>query len=77
MLLQSHGGLCVQGTAEKGCGATFRGKNADIHKTLISASKVHSKGHVAIVNSNGGYIIPYNSTFARHVQQFVQHEIIN
>ena len=42
------------------CGVTFQGRKTDVHKTLISASKVHSKGHVAVVDSNGGYIIRYN-----------------
>ena len=44
---------------------TFQGRKADVHKTPISASKVHSKGHVAAVDSNGGYIILYNSALAR------------
>ena len=40
-------------------------------------SKVHSEGHVAVVDSNGRHIIPYNSTLATKIQQFVQHEIVN
>ena len=38
--------------------------------------KVHSKGHVAFVDWNGGYIIPYISTLARKIQQLVQREIV-
>ena len=37
-LIPNHGGLCVQGTTEDGCGVTFRVRKADVHKTLISAS---------------------------------------
>ena len=48
------GGLRVQGTTECGYGVTFQGRKGDIHKTLISASRVHCKGHVAGVDSNGG-----------------------
>ena len=29
------------------------------------------------MDSNGGYIIPHNSTLARKIQQFVQIEIVN
>ena len=76
-LISDRGGLRVQGTTEYGYGVTFQGRKADVHKTLISASKVHSKGHVAVVGSNGGYIIPHNSTLARKVQQSVQNEIVN
>ena len=54
----------------------FQGRKADVHKTLISASKVHSKGHVVVVNSNGGHIIPYTSMLARKIQQLVQKEIV-
>ena len=57
-LISDHGGLCVQGTTEYGYGVTFHGRKADVHTTLISASKVHSKGHIAVVDSKGGYIIP-------------------
>ena len=63
---QLQGGL-AQGTTE------YKG---DVHKTLISASKVHSKGHVAVVDSNGGYNILSNSTLARKIQQLVQREIV-
>ena len=55
---------------------TFQGRKADVHKTLISASNVHSMGHVAVAESNGGYIIPDNSTLARKIQQLVQREIV-
>ena len=41
-LIFDRGGLRVQGTTEKGYGMMFQGRKADIHKTLISASKVHS-----------------------------------
>ena len=49
----------------------------NVHKTLISASKVHSDGHVVVVDSNGGHIIPYISTLARKIQQFVPNETVN
>ena len=55
----------------------FRGRKADVHKTLVSASKVHSEGHVAVVDSNGGYIILDISALARKIQPFVQNEIVN
>ena len=35
------------------CGVIFQIRKADVHKTLISARKAHSKGHVAVVDSNG------------------------
>ena len=77
-LISDGGGLRVKGTTEYGCGVTFQGRKADVHKTLISASIVHSKGHVAVVDSNGGYIIPpCNSTLASKIQQFVQNETGN
>ena len=76
-LSPDHVGLCVQGTTEYGYGVTFRGRKADVHKTLISASKVHIKGHVAVADSNVGYIIPCNSALPRKIQQFVQNEIVN
>ena len=55
-----------------GYGVTFEGRKADVHKTPIGASKVHSKGHVSVADSKGGNIIPYNSTLARKIQQLVQ-----
>ena len=51
---------------------TFQGGKADVRKTVISASKVPSMDHVAVVDSNEGYIIPHNSTLTRKIQQLVQ-----
>ena len=70
-LISDRGGLRVQGTTDYGYGVTFQSRKADVHKTLISASKVRRKGHVAVVDSNGGYIVPYNSMLARKIQQLV------
>ena len=66
-LTSDRGGLRVQGKTEYGFGVTFQGRKADVHKTLISASKVH----------NGGYIITYNSILARKTQQFIQKETVD
>ena len=74
-LISDCGGLRVQGTAEYGYGVTFQGKKPDVHKTLISASKVHNKGHVAVADLSGGHIILYNSTFARKIQQLVKRRL--
>ena len=49
--IPDNGGLCVQGTTEHGYRVTFRGGKSDVHKTLISASEVHNKGHVAASSS--------------------------
>ena len=46
-LISDCGGLRVQGTTECGFGVTVQGRKTDVHKTLISTSTVHSKGHVA------------------------------
>ena len=67
-LIPDHGGFCVQGMTECGYGVTLRGRHAAVHKTLISASKVHSKGHVAVVDSNGGNIILCNCALARKIE---------
>ena len=75
-LISDRGGLRVQGTTEHGYGVIFQGRKADVDKNLISASKVHSKDHVAVVDSNGGYIFPCNSTLARKIQQLVQKETV-
>ena len=76
-LISDRGGLRVQGTTECGYGITFQGRKADVHKTLISVSKVQSKGHIAVVDSNGGCIILYNNALAREIQHYVQNEIVN
>ena len=76
LLTSDRGGMRVQGTTEYGYGATFQGGKADVHKTLTSVSKVHSKDRVAVVDSNGCYIILFNSTLARKIQQLVQKEIV-
>ena len=35
-----------------GEGVPFQGKNANVHKTLTSANKIHNKGDIAVVDSN-------------------------
>ena len=57
-LISDRGGLRVQGTTEYGYEETFQGSKADVHKTQISASKVHNKGHVAVVDSTADFMIP-------------------
>ena len=47
-LISNRGGLRVQGTTEYGYGVTFQGRRADVHKPLISASRVHKQGHAAV-----------------------------
>ena len=69
--ISDRGGLRVQGTTEYGYGVTVQGRKADDQKILISANKNHREDDVAVVDSNGGDIIPFNSTFARNIQQFV------
>ena len=44
VLIPDCGGLRVQGTTEFGYAVTFQSRKADVHKTLISATTVHSKG---------------------------------
>ena len=63
-LFQENSSLTVVAT-EYGYGVTFRGREADAHKALISAIKVRNEGHVAVVDSQGGYIIPCSSALAR------------
>ena len=63
-LFQENSSLTVVAT-EYGYGVTFRGREADAHKALISAIKVRSEGHVAVVDSQGGCIIPCSSALAR------------
>ena len=74
-LISDCGGLRAQGTTEYGYGVTFHGRKADVHNTLISASKVRYKSHVAVADSNGGYIILSSSRLAIKIQHFVQKEI--
>ena len=76
-LISNRGGLRVQQTSECGCGVTFQGKKADVHITLISVSRVRSKGHVADVHSNGNHIFPCNSILATQIRLFVRNEVVN
>ena len=76
-LLQVNSFPTVVARAGSGYGVTFQGTKTDVHKTLISATKVQSEGHAAVVDSNGGYIILTNSTLARKIQQFTQNETVN
>ena len=77
-LLQVHSCPTVEACAYKERLSTgIQGRKADIHKTLISTNKVQCKGHVAVVDSTGGYIILYNSTLARKIQHFVQNVIVS
>ena len=76
-LISARGALRVQGKKEYWYGVTFQGRKAHVHKTLISANKVHRKGHAAVVDSNGGCIILHNGVLARKIQQYVLNEIVN
>ena len=41
--------LQMQGTNEYGYGVTFRSRKADVHKTLISASKIHKPSRSCVI----------------------------
>ena len=48
----------------------------DGRRPQISDQREHSKGHVAVLDSNGGYIILYNNTLARQVRRLVRKETV-
>ena len=74
-LLSDSGGLRVTGTTEHGDRVRLSGRCTDVHKPLVSASRVHAKGHCSWIESGGGYIFPSTGRLASEIRKLVARRI--
>ena len=74
-LIPDQGGLRVQGLSESGRDVTLEGRKADVHKTLVSAGLVAKKGHVTVLDNDGGYILPRGGRLTQRIQQLIRAEV--
>lgn len=74
-LIPDQGGLCVRGLSESGHGIVLEGRKADVHKPLVSAGMVAKKGHVVVLDNDGGYILPRGGKLTQRIQQLIRAEV--
>jgi hypothetical protein len=70
-IIPDKGGLKLQATTEARHPVTLNGRRADVHKILVSAGRVHAKGHVSYLNGAGGWVIPGGSALARKMEDLI------
>ena len=68
----SEGAGTFEGFGESGMRCRVRGAIADVHKPLVSAHKCLGFGRIAVLDENGGQLVPVNSKAGRAI-----HGIIN
>ena len=71
-LVPSEGTGTFVGFGESGMRCRVRGAIADVHKPLVSAHKCLGFGRIAVLDENGGQLVPVNSKAGRAI-----HGIIN
>ena len=74
-VIEDRGGLAVSGWSESGHPVRLSGRRADVHKVLVAAGQVHTRGHITILEKGGGYIIPGESDLAKKIKRLVSNEI--
>ena len=70
-IIQDRGGIRLVGTTENEELVQLNGRRTDVHKVLLSAGKVHAKGHLAVLGKGGGYIVPAGSDLAGLLREVV------
>ena len=60
-IVKGYGQGTLSGEDEHGRLKRLTGEFADVHKVLVSASAVHGKGHLTVLEQGGGYIIGENT----------------
>ena len=59
-VIGTYGDGCIRGTDRHGIVRKVNGKISDVHKILVSASRMHKKGFCTWMGPGGGDIIPLN-----------------
>ena len=70
-LVPSEGTGTFEGFGERGMRCRVRGAIADVHKPLVSAHKCLGFGRIAVLDENGGQLVPVNSKAGRAIQGIV------
>eukprot|EP00971_Amphidinium_carterae_P220005 4367367-Amphidinium_carterae.3 len=60
-IIEDGGAVRIRGYLESGSSCTMNARKADVHKPLVSASKMLKKGMVAILDEHGGVIMQKSS----------------
>ena len=71
-LVPSQGIGTFEGFDESGNKCRVKGSMADVHKPLISASKCLGFGRIAVLDVNGGSLIPQGSKVGKAVQAILE-----
>ena len=66
-LVPSEGTGTFEGFGESGMRCRVRGAIADVHKPLVSAHKCLGFGRIAVLDENGGQLVPVNSKAGRAI----------
>ena len=70
-LVPSEGTGTFVGFGESGMRCRVRGAIADVHKPLVSAHKCLGFGRIAVLDENGGQLVPVNSKAGRAIQGII------
>ena len=70
-LVPSEGTGTFEGFGESGMRCRVRGAIADVHKPLVSAHKCLGFGRIAVLDENGGQLVPVNSKAGRAIQGII------
>eukprot|EP00435_Cladocopium_sp_Y103_P007713 s12_g2.t1 len=70
-LVPSEGTGTFEGFGESGMRCRVRGAIADAHKPLVSAHKCLGFGRIAVLDENGGQLVPVNSKAGRAIQGII------
>ena len=70
--MPSQGIGTFEGFDESGNKCRVKGSMADVHKPLISASKCLGFGRIAVLDANGGNLIPQGSKVGKAVQAILE-----
>ena len=73
-LTPDHGGVRIAGRVDGRRIHRLTGRLADVHKTLVSASKCAHLGRNGWLTKGGGYLIPDDSALSHKIKNMIQKE---
>ena len=74
-IIEDEGAVELQGIGENGSKMALHGRRSGVHKPLVAASQVQKKGHLTVLDGDGGCILPRASPLARKVRALLRTEV--
>ena len=71
-IIEDEGPYEIKGTLENGMKVSIAGRRAQVHKALVSASKLAEKGNFIILHARGGHVVSRDTKLGKDLGNMVK-----